>query len=296
MARALMSAGIPPARAYELARLIEVKLAGRDPSLEAIQEATGEILSAEGLSDVVEHLAQLDLLEKLELPLIVLIGGAPGSGKSMVSAELAHRLGVTHVTATDVVRQTIRAFFSEEVMPIIHPSSFEAFRRLHSPVGIADPVLVGFLEQARQVGIGVRAVVERAVAEHYWLIVEGVHLLPGELEPPAEAIVCEFLLAVSDPDEHRERFRLRELASAGARRQERYLEHFAQIRRIQDYLLERARSAGTPVIEESDGDETVLRVLRLVLRAVSDRLALEREDAPASRELPARWPLPVRIR
>ena len=74
----------------------------------------------------VEVHPRLEALRQLELPLLVLVGGATGTGKSTVATEVAHRLGITRVTSTDVVRQTMRAFFSAEFMPSIHYSSFEA--------------------------------------------------------------------------------------------------------------------------------------------------------------------------
>src|SRR5207253_284119 len=67
----------------------------------------------------------LEALQQLDVPLIVLVGGATGTGKSTVTSEVAYRLGITRVSSTDFVRQTMRAFFSHEFMPSIHYSSFE---------------------------------------------------------------------------------------------------------------------------------------------------------------------------
>ena len=67
-------------------------------------------------------------LYELDLPIILLVGGATGTGKSTVATDVAYRLGITRVTSTDFVRQTMRAFFSREFMPAIHYSSFEAGR------------------------------------------------------------------------------------------------------------------------------------------------------------------------
>ena len=58
---------------------------------------------------------------------------APASRRS--PTEVAHRLGITRVTSTDFVRQTMRAFFSPEFMPSIHYSSFEAGRALPTAPG-----------------------------------------------------------------------------------------------------------------------------------------------------------------
>ena len=46
----------------------------------------------------VEVHPRLEALSRLELPLLVLVGGATGTGKSTVATEVAHRLGITRVT------------------------------------------------------------------------------------------------------------------------------------------------------------------------------------------------------
>ena len=47
---------------------------------------------------------EFEVLEELHRPLIVLVGGATGTGKSTVTTEVAYRLGITRVTSTDFVR------------------------------------------------------------------------------------------------------------------------------------------------------------------------------------------------
>ena len=72
------------------------------------------------------RLRRLQALQHLDLPVVLLVGGATGTGKSTLATEAAHRLGITRVTSTDFIRQTMRAFFSREFMPSVHYSSFEA--------------------------------------------------------------------------------------------------------------------------------------------------------------------------
>ena len=85
--------------------------------------------------------------------MILLVGGATGTGKSTVATEVAYRLGITRVTSTDFVRQTMRAFFSKEFMPSIHYSSFEAGLGLPKAEEeeSGDAALLGFLDQTRNV-------------------------------------------------------------------------------------------------------------------------------------------------
>jgi 2-phosphoglycerate kinase len=210
----------------------------------------------------------LEALGRLELPLVVLVGGATGTGKSSIATEVAHRLGITRVTSTDVVRQTMRAFFSREFMPAIHFSSFEAGAAIEPEPG-EDPNLRGFLEQTRNVLVGVKAVISRAVEEGYSLVLEGVHVVPGALPAGVDgAVVCQCLLAIEDEDEHATHFWTRDSASEGLRPFEKYLKALPDIRRIQSFLVERAERHGVPVIENSDVEGTVDQVVRLVLTEV----------------------------
>jgi 2-phosphoglycerate kinase len=218
---------------------------------------------------------RLDALRELDVPLIVLVGGATGTGKSTVATEVAHRLGITRVTSTDVVRQTMRAFFSREFMPAIHYSSFEAGAAVRVPENeTADPTLLGFLEQTRNVLVGVKAVIARAIEEGYSLAIEGVHLVPGSISTTIEgAAVCHCLLTIEDDEEHASHFWTRDAASEGLRPFEKYLRSLPDIRRIQDYLVGRATKAGVPVIDNRSMDAAVDELIGLVLTEVEHAIA-----------------------
>ena len=219
---------------------------------------------------------RLAALDALELPLIVLVGGGTGTGKSTVATEVAYRLGITRVTSTDIVRQTMRAFFSHEFMPSIHYSSFDAGGSLRNPDETADPMLTGFMEQARNVLVGVRAVVQRALTEHHSIALEGIHLVPGLLPRSYEgAVVVQCLLAIESEEEHASHFWVRDSASEGVRPMKKYLDALPDIRRIQCYLVERADKAGVPVIDNAHVEDAVDAVIRLVVAEV------ERVQAPA---------------
>ena len=131
-------------------------------------------------------------LDRLDRPLIVMVGGAAGVGKSTLATMLAHRLGITRVIATDVIRQVLRAFFTHEAMPVVHHSAFEVD-------------LDGFEEQAELVGTGIEAIVDRAGAERTPIVVEGVHAVPGTLTPALRegCVAVEALIVVEDEEAHR---------------------------------------------------------------------------------------------
>ena len=276
MARALMRVGVSAVRAYELARRIEKDLLDRNKDiveLDRVQDLAVEVLGDGEGEKAAGRLRRFRDLEELDLPIIVLIGGATGTGKSTVATEVAYRLGITRVTSTDFIRQTMRAFFSPEFMPSIHYSSFEAGSSLSSAEEEqVDPLLHGFLDQTRNVLVGVNAAIERSLAEGWSTVLEGVHLVPGMLPPPvADALVVQCVLAIDNEEAHAGHFWIRDLASNGLRPLDRYLEHLSDIRYLQDYIVERAEKEGVPVIGNNDREGATQAVMELVLSA-ADRL------------------------
>ena len=275
MARALMAGGLAADQAYELARRVERELLEGDQSFDfdRVQQLAVEQLGEEAGGRAVRRLRRVRELQQLDEPVIMLIGGATGTGKSTVATEAAYRLGITRVTSTDFVRQTMRAFFSHEFMPSIHHSSFEAGDALRSPEEAEDPMIAGFLEQTRNVLVGVGASIERALEEGWSMVLEGVHLVPGMLPLMlTDALVVPCVLAIDDEEAHASHFWIRDATSEGLRPMQRYLDRLSDIRRMQDYIVGRARRAGVPVIENTNVEQAIGAVIELVLSAVSDRM------------------------
>ena len=256
MAQSLSAIGVTPARAWALARAIEQRLEA--DGIEAIESSalrtlTEEIVEEEEGAVAVERYRDWERLNQLDRPLILMLSGTTGVGKSTLATMAAHRLAITRVIATDVIRQVLRASFSRDFMPSVHSSAFE--------VGME-----AYAEQAEAVGTGVAAIVERACDEGTPIVIEGVHVAPGMLsaELAGRCLVVEAVLVVEDEDLHRAHFEAR-----GDRRPaERYLARFDQIRHIQDHLAGKASARGVAVIDNANIDEALGRVMDLVLHAV----------------------------
>jgi 2-phosphoglycerate kinase len=270
MARALIATGVPADRAYLLAQRVELDLAERGDSTVEVDRlrrlAEDTLGEAEG-ERAVTRLRRVADLQSLDVPIIVLIGGSTGTGKSTVAAEVAHRLGITRVASTDFIRQTMRAFFSREFMPTVHFSSFEAGEAVEADVS-GDPTVVGFVDQCRHVCVGVEAVIHRALAEGWSMVVEGVHLVPGIL--PAEvdgAVLVPVVVEIADENVHRMHFHVRDASTGGMRAMDKYLERLDDIRRIQSYIVGRARRESVTVVENANVERTIDQVMELVMRS-----------------------------
>ncbi len=271
MARALAATGLPLTRAYELARRAEAEMLDRGSDrldLDQLAELAADVLGEQQGSRTMRRLRRLQTLRDLDLPVVLLVGGATGTGKSSVATEIAHRLGITRVTSTDFIRQTMRALFSRELMPSVHYSSFEARLALTraEEEESGDATLLGFLDQTRNVLVGVEAAVERALTEGWSMVLEGIHLVPGMVRVErGDALMVHVVLATTDEEVHRSRFWVRDATSDGLRPLEKYVDGLPEIRSIQDALLDRARRCDVPVIETASLDEAIGDVLDIVL-------------------------------
>lgn len=276
MARALMRAGVSVERAYELARRIEQDLDARGErtaEIDRIQELAADVLGDPEGGLAIGRLRRYQELDELDLPLIILIGGATGTGKSTLAAEVAYRLGITRVTSTDFIRQTMRALFTAEFLPAIHYSSFDAGRALPTAQEEeVDPLLHGFLEQTRHVLVGIQAAIDRSLEEGWSMVIEGVHLVPGMLPRLIDgAVVVECVITIESEETHAGHFWIRDIASEGIRPLDKYLERLGDIRYLQDYIVERAQVESIPLIENTEREKAVGAVMELVL-AASDRV------------------------
>ncbi len=242
MAASIMATGLAPARAFHVAERVEERL--HDTGVLSVTRAelvdlTQQVLVEEVGDRYAESFAKWQVATRLDRPLVILIGGATGVGKSTIATQLAAWLGLTRIIPTDAIREVMRAMFSDDMIPTLHASSFEAERHAsRSPLPrSADPAIIGFREQSVAVMVGVRALVRRAIMERTDLILEGAHIAPGflDLSEFEGAVVVPFVVTVDDEELHRSHFILRAHESRG-RASDRYLQHFDNIRKIQRYV------------------------------------------------------------
>src|SRR5688500_14806238 len=123
MASSIMATGLAPARAFHVAEQIEERLHERGMTSitrAELSELASEVLVREVGQRYADSFAKWQVLNRIDRPLIILIGGATGVGKSTVATQLAGRLGITRIIPTDAIREVMRSMFSEELMPTLH--------------------------------------------------------------------------------------------------------------------------------------------------------------------------------
>lgn len=291
LAQSLMAIGLGPELSYAFAKHVENDLLQKSMTQVSRAELHKEV-AAFLLEEAGEEFARrFDVMRSArqpDKPIVILIGGAPGVGKSALAAELNYRLGIRRVVSSDAVREALRSLIGAQLSPSLHRSSFTAWRSdlLPSEQRTARPkrkrVTRGFLAQAQQLSTALTAIVERSVTEASSVILEGVHLVPGllPLNDYEDATLLEVALVVTDEERHLDHFRTRDKETQQRRSEQAYVEHFGEIRMMHDFIQKRAENEGVPVIEMGNFDEAIDRVLELVL----ERLLVQPEPAIAPPE------------
>ncbi len=270
LSQSLLAAAIDPNDAFDVAREIEVELLRRgvrEIGRRDLRRLAYETLARRLGSRTAERYLVWRKYQEPERPVIVLLGGTAGVGKTSLALGVAHRLGIDRVLSTDSIRQIMRIMLSCDLAPAIHASSYEAHQLLApGALGRGDPVLEGFHAQAATVSVGVRAMMDRAVAENASLVLDGVSLVPGVIELDAyadKADVIFLVVSTLDEDAFRTRFEAR---AEGQRKRapHRYLESLAAILKIQERLLALAEEHDVPIVDNVSFDESILLVIRHV--------------------------------
>jgi 2-phosphoglycerate kinase len=271
MASRIMATGLAPARAFHVAEVIEDRLHALErPAITSaeLEGVTLRVLADEVGERYASSYAKWQMVARLPIPLVILIGGATGVGKSTIATMLAARLGITRVIPTDAIREVMRSMFTQDLMPALHTSSFDAARLVKRPTPKgADPVIVGFREQASAVAVGIQALITRAVEEGTDLIVEGAHVVPAffdEARFAGKAVLVPVVVTVDDEELHRSHFVLR-AHEVRNRPTDRYLDYFQNIRKIQKYVKSLALEHDVDVVPSYNLDATLSQVIDLVV-------------------------------
>jgi 2-phosphoglycerate kinase len=209
-------------------------------------------------------------------PLIYLIGGTAGCGKSTVASILASHLDIVRTQSTDMLREVMRTMLPKQLLPVLHTSSFTAWSALpgqpKSYTKVPEALLIhGYLSQADLLSVAIEAVIQRALRERVSLILEGVHIHPAFIEKlkiDKEAVVIPIMLGILKRKRLQRRISGRG-TRAPQRRAERYLKYFEEIWHLQSYLLSEADRTNIPIIDNNDRDQIFREVMRITIELLA---------------------------
>ena len=245
---------------------------------EILHQLACQMVLAEAGAHFAKNLEAWHRLTRENKTLLILIGGAPGVGKSTMAAHLATRLNITRTQSTDMLREVLRTLRSPEKNPELHYSSFEAWRALDDSPDRGDmPTRIeeGYNRQADEVELAAQALLERSQHEQFSMIIEGVHIRPSMIQRLAldpDVIVVPILLTVSRKKTLKRFFKGRSLVTS-RRGSQHYLDNFDAIWHLQSALTVDAKTSGVAaIVNDEEKESTSVRVFSLIASAVADHV------------------------
>jgi len=203
-------------------------------------------------------------------PLILLIGGTVAVGKSTIATEIAHLLEIVRIQSTDMLREVMRVMIPKRLLPVLHTSSFEAWKALSVPDKPNREwdqlVAEGYQSQAELLSVPCEAVLQRAVEEGVPLIMEGVHVHPellSRVPEDSDVISVYVMLALLKSKKIKARLKGRG-KDAPSRPSGRYLNNLDAIWSMQSFLLSEADRCNVPIVTSENREKAVLQITRQV--------------------------------
>lgn len=192
--------------------------------------------------------------------MLLLIGGAPGIGKSTVAHQVAQELGMLRLIDMDVIRDLMRIQSREQDDPMLFRNALNGWE-LHGPFG-AKTVLAGF-----QAHIGPMVGAATRLLDGYMrigknAIFHGVPLVPSQFARYRNLGVQLAVLAARNEDEYCKRFSDHAKGRAG---------RFPATERVEagwilhQHLVSDAEANGVPVIAEA----TAAKAASVLLKRIS---------------------------
>ncbi|MGA1600506.1 MAG: hypothetical protein ACO4AU_15765 [bacterium] len=279
LAQSITASGLNPEEAHRIASEIEQNLFRRHRTLitnhDLFKLVTETIRDYHGkrTASLYELTSRLDQLDR---PVILLLAGASGTGKSTLATALATRLGINQVIGSDSIREIMRMAFSKEILPTLHCSTVDVGETLELPgTKQGERVIAGFLLQSQQVNVGVQAVIARSIEERLSVVLEGIHLLPAIQQvlenPPSGAYIVPVIATLINEKAHRERF-IDRGKLAQSRSPEHYLEHFRSIRKIHDHYVEFGNGEDLDLINNENFDLAINELAQTVVSSLHEQV------------------------
>jgi mevalonate-3-phosphate-5-kinase len=219
---------------------------------------------------IVKEYFNLTKQGKQRLPIIPLVIGMPGIGKTALAKELSTALNIGIVIGGDSLRTTIRQHISRKKNEIFFTSVYNTWKFFGEKS--AKTIIEGYKSQANVMNKTIeRMIADRGFRDGESMIIEYLHFLPSQfdeevLEHPS---LMPIILKITDKEIYERRIEDRAFYSHLRNSGKRLLSHIDVYLQMQDYLCKEANKFGLQIISINNFEDG----FELALNYLIDRIA-----------------------
>lgn len=206
-----------------------------------------------------------------KLPIIIILAGFPGIGKTTFAKELALIYGINIVIGGDVLRSSLRTFIKKFDTPEFHSSVYNAWKNFGE---YSEKNLIkGYEAQATIMNQTVGHIIaDRGLRDGESMIIEYLHFLPSQLSKELfkHPSVIPIVLQINDKNEYTKRIKSREKYSHLRSPGKRLLEHIDQYLLLQEHQCKEAKKHKIIVVGVDHFDLSIDTILTYINQRIKE--------------------------
>lgn len=207
--------------------------------------------------------------ELQKLPIIPIIVGIPGIGKTTIAKELSTALSIGIVIGGDTLRSSLRSIITKRENEIFHDSIYNTWKYFGDYS--RENLILGYKSQAKIMNKVVeRMIIDRGLRDGESMIVEYLHFLPTQFTTKflKHVSIIPILLEISDETIYQERLEERSKYSHLRSSGDRLLKQMDKYLEIQDFILSECSKKDFEIVNMNNLSKGLDKILDYVLKRI----------------------------
>ncbi len=200
---------------------------------------------------------------RFTIPVVILIGGAAGTGKSTLASKLVEEISNVNLMGTPIIRTLLKLFVTHSKNPYLYKHTFDLYPGNRKNLKSVKLLEKYYNQQSEPIMEVTEQFLNFLSSEKQNYIIEGSNILPKQYSNHRDIILIEIYMEVSDEKIHRKMF------SGPTHNREISDNRFENLRLLHDYVIKQAKKMKKKTI---DHDYNYLEVLEYIDKEIGKYL------------------------